>query len=231
MNHLKFTFTILISLVFSSLAMAAPEGAITTLTVQADDINKYVQYMKKNPETFKAIGSDVAGVCVTRAGNNYPGEMFVWNAFPSLEKALGMIEAYDPANPAPAFDRLRSVKYAAVFKPLKEFDLEPGFERLWRIKLNDEMAFTNKMTELEAAIRAAGNKVNLAVFAPVGGGIHETGMHHFRAIFKSGSEAGKVLDQFYAGASFSSIWIEAQQYVDEIVSETIEVCEVIYTAK
>ena len=56
-------------------------------------------------------------------------------------------------------------------------------------------------------------------------------MYHLRAIFKSGSDAGKVLDQFYDGASFSSIWMDAQTYVDEIVSETIEMSEIIYTAK
>ncbi len=232
MNYFRFKLTLpLFSLIFSGLVFGVPEGAITTLTVQSNDIKKYVSHMKNNPEIFEAVGSDVAGVCVTRSGNNYAGEMFVWNAFPSLEKALGMIEQYDPANPAPAYDDLRSVKYAAVYKPLKEFDLDPGFERLWRLKLNDEMAFASKMVELEAAIRKAGNEINLALFAPVGGGIHETGMYHFRAIFKSGTDAGKVLDQFYDGASFSPIWMDAQKYVDEIISETIEMCEIIYTAK
>ena len=67
--------------------------------------------MKSNPETFKALGADMAGVCVTRAGNSYPGEMFVWNAFSSLEDALSMLEAYDQYNPDPAYNRLRKVKY------------------------------------------------------------------------------------------------------------------------
>ena len=102
---------------------------------------------------------------------------------------------------------------------------------MWRIKLNDENAFAEKMVELEAGIRAAGHDVNLGVFAPVGGGVHETGMFHFRAVFKSGGEAGKVLDEFYSGASFGSAWADAQEYVDEIVSETVELCQVIYTAE
>ena len=78
--------------------------------------------------------------------------MFVWNAFSSLEDALSMLEAYDPYNPDPAYNRLRKVKYSAAFKPIKDFALEPGFERLWRIKLNDENAFAEKMVELEAGI-------------------------------------------------------------------------------
>ena len=87
------------------------------------------------------------------------------------------------------------------------------------------------MVELEKALQAAGHDVRLGVYAPVGGGVHETGMFHFRAIFNNGAEAGKALDGFYAGASFSTIWADAQEYVDGIVSETVELCQVIYTAK
>ena len=231
MNKIKLTLVVIFTFGFSSNMLAVPEGAFTTLMVQAKDTNRYIEYMKSNPDTFEALGADMAGVCVTRAGNSYPGEMFVWNAFSSLEDALGMLEAYDPYNPDPAYNRLRKVKYSAAFKPIKDFALEPGFERLWRIKLNDENAFAEKMVELEAGIRAAGHDVNLGVFAPVGGGVHETGMFHFRAIFNTGKEAGKALDGFYAGASYASIWAEAQEYVDEIVNETIEVCQVIYSAK
>ena len=231
MNKLKLSLAIIFTFGFSTSLMAVPEGAFSTLMVQAKDTNRYIEYMKNNPDTFKALGADVAGVCVTRAGNSYPGEMFVWNAFSSLEDALSMLEAYDPYNPDPAYNRLRKVKYSAAFKPIKAFELEPGFERLWRIKLNDENAFAEKMVELEAGIRAAGHDVNLGVFAPVGGGVHETGMFHFRAVFKTGGEAGKVLDEFYAGASFGSIWADAQVFVDEIVSETVELCQIIYTAE
>ena len=44
--------------------------------------------MKENTAAFKMIDSDIAGVCVVKTGNEYPGEMFVWNAFPSVEKAF-----------------------------------------------------------------------------------------------------------------------------------------------
>ena len=233
MNKMKLTLAVFFTFGFTVNLMAVPEGAFSTLMVQAKDVNKYIDYMKNNPETFEAIGASDAGVCVTRAGNNYPGEMFVWSAFPNLEGALAMVEAYDPFNPDPAYKRLRRVKYTSVFKPLKDNPILPQdtFERLWRIKLNDETAFTDKMIVLEEALQAAGHDVRLGVYAPVGGGVHETGMFHFRAIFNTGKEAGKALDGFYAGASYASIWAEAQEYVDEIVNETIEVCQVIYSAK
>ena len=233
MNKLKLTLAVIFTFGFSNNLLAVPEGAFTALWVQAKDVYKYIDHMKNNPETFEALGASDAGVCVTRAGNNYPGEMFVWSAFPNLEGALSMIETYDPFNPDPVYKRLRKAKYTSAFKPLKDNPILPQdtFERLWRIKLNDENAFTAKMVKLEKALQAAGHDVRLGVYAPVGGGVHETGMFHFRAIFNNGAEAGKALDGFYAGASFSTIWADAQEYVDGIVSETVELCQVIYTAK
>ena len=93
---------------------SAPEGSFTTLHVKAMDVAKYVDYMKKNTGPFKAIGSDVAGVCVTRSGNQYPGEMFVWNAFGSIEDAFIASQKYDPMTPNKQFEKLRKVKYAAT---------------------------------------------------------------------------------------------------------------------
>ena len=113
---------------------SAPEGSFTTLHVKAMDVAKYVDYMKKNTGPFKAIGSDVAGVCVTRSGNQYPGEMFVWNAFGSIEDAFIASQKYDPMTPNKQFEKLRKVKYAATWKPVKEFELRPGYERLESVR-------------------------------------------------------------------------------------------------
>jgi hypothetical protein len=45
----------------------------------------------------------------------------------------------------------------------------------------------------------------------------------------SAGELGRVVDDYFAGGSWSSIWDEAAQYVDNIVSDTIEHCQIIYT--
>ena len=208
-------------------ASAAPEAAFTTLMVQANDVEKYIDYMKKNTAPFEAIDSDVAGVCVTKSGNQYPGEMFVWNAFPSIEKAFAVSELYDPMNTTSAFEKLRSVKYSATFKPIKEFDLKPGYERLWRLKLNDWRAFAADMTILEKALQKAGHEMRLGVFYPLGGGNE---VFHLRAVTIDGAASGRVADDYFAGAEYGQIWDNAfAKYVDEIVSETIESCEIIYT--
>jgi hypothetical protein len=183
--------------------------------------------MKKNTAPFEAIDSDVAGVCVTKSGNQYPGEMFVWNAFPSIEKAFAVSELYDPMNTTSAFEKLRSVKYSATFKPIKEFDLKPGYERLWRLKLNDWRAFAADMTILEKALQKAGHEMRLGVFYPLGGGNE---VFHLRAVTIDGAASGRVADDYFAGAEYGQIWDNAfAKYVDEIVSETVESCEIIYT--
>ena len=205
---------------------SAPEGAFTTLHVKAMDVAKYVDFMKKNTQPFEAIGSDVAGVCVTRSGNQYPGEMFVWNAYGSIEDAFIASQKYDPMTTNKQFEKLRKVKYGVTWKPVKEFELRPGYERLWRLKLNDWRAFAKKMEELESALKASGHDMRLGVFYPLGGG---TEVFHLRAVTDTASQSGKVADEYFAGASYGKIWDSAFQYVDEIVSETVEECEIIYT--
>ena len=218
--------TVALMLIISMNIYAVPEGAFTTLHVQAKNIDKYIEMMKNNQAPFEAIGSDVAGVCITKTGHQYPGEMFVWNAFPSVEKAIEAADLYDPMKPAGPYKKMRKVKYSSTFKPLKEFKLQPGYERLWRLNLNDPMAYTQKMIELEDEIRAAGHDMNIGVFQPLGGGRE---VFHVRAVSQSAGELGKVIDEYFAGASWASIWNDSAQYVDEIVSDTIEHCQIIYT--
>ena len=92
--------------------------------------------------------------------------------------------------------------------------------------LNDPMAYTQKIVELEEAIRAAGHDMNIGVFQPLGGG---TEVFHVRAVSQTAGDLGKVIDEYYAGGSWAAIWNESAQYVDEIVSDTIEHCQIIYT--
>ena len=224
MKNFKFLSAFMLTISFNTFAV--PEGAFTTLHVKAKDVDKYIELMKKNVAPFIAIGSDLAGVCVTKTGHQYPGEMFVWNAFPSVEKAFAAADLYDPMKASGLYKNIRKVKYSSTFKPLKEFNLQPAYERLWRLNLNNPMAYTQKMIELEEAIRAAGHNMNIGVFQPLGGG---TEVFHVRAVSQSASELGKVVDDYFAGSSWSKIWDESAQYVDEIVSDTIEHCQIIYT--
>ena len=198
--------------------------------VQASDPDAYVAMMKENSAPFEALGSSVAGICMTKTGADYPGQMFVWNAFDSVEQAMAATDAYDPMKPLPEMAAMREVKYRVVFKPLKPFDLAPGSERLWRVNIAPQnlMPFVAKMTELEAALRSAGHDINVGVFQPLGGGAHET--IHLRAVSPSYGESGKVIDEAFAGAAWMSIWADAMALVDEVVTDNFERCQIIYVA-
>ena len=88
-----------------------------------------------------------------------------------------------------------------ILKPLEQFTLEPGSERLWRLNISSEnlQPFVNKITELETALRTAGHRVYLGVFRPIGGGMHDA--THLRAVSPSFGASGKIPDDAYAGTS------------------------------
>ena len=165
--------TIVTMLLFGNLAWAddhgsssAVEGAFTTLVVKANDMEKYIEVVKANTSIPKATGASAAGYCITRSGNDYPGQMFIWSAFNDLSEAMASITKYNPFQASEEFAPLREVQYTAVFKPLKEFKLDPGFERLWRIAVPAENlnAFVEAITEAESMLRSSGYDVNIGVF-------------------------------------------------------------------
>ena len=86
------------------------DGAFTTLMLAAPDIDKYVDTLKTNTSAFSATGATDAGVCITRSGNDYPGQMMVWSAFPSVEAALVGSLKYDPQLAPASFAQLREPK-------------------------------------------------------------------------------------------------------------------------
>ena len=216
-------------------SIAGPgEGAFNTIMVQADDTAKYVDYLKANTGLFKAVGATAAGVCITRSGNDYEGQMFVWSAYPDLASALHANTVYDPNNAPSALARLRTVKYGVSWKGLKSFRLDPGWERVLRIKVSTENlnAYVESLRELETAIINSGHEsFNMGLFGPFGGGVHESQTIMVRAISPTARESGQIADEYFAGASWGRIWEKSRALVDEVVSDTYEVCEQIYTAE
>ena len=210
------------------------EGAFNTIMVQADDTAKYVEYLRSNPGLFKGVGATAAGVCITRSGNDYEGQMFVWSAYPDLASALHANTVYDPNNAPSALAKLRTVKYGVSWKGLKSFRLDPGWERVLRIKVSTENlnAYVESLRELETAIINSGHEsFNMGLFGPFGGGVHESQTIMVRAISPTARESGQIADKYFAGASWGRIWEKSRALVDEVVSDTYEVCEQIYTSE
>ena len=113
MKNIKISLLILLSSIFSLNLIAVPEGGFSTLMVQAKDIDKYVDYLKNNIN-FENFGSEQAGYCKTRTGESYQGQMFIYNAFSSLEKAMALIENYDPTSANFDLAQLRTIKYLSL---------------------------------------------------------------------------------------------------------------------
>ena len=110
------------------------EGAFTTIMIQANDTEKYIAALESNTQIMENNGAIAGGYCVTKSGHAYPGQMMVWTGFNSISDAFVAAELYDAmAKPDKAFAKIREVKYAVTWKPLKPFKLDPGYERVMRV--------------------------------------------------------------------------------------------------
>tara|TARA_B100001113_G_scaffold352633_1_gene354568 strand:+ start:983 stop:1678 length:696 start_codon:yes stop_codon:yes gene_type:complete len=229
MNKILFIFILLMSVnTYANIDIKPEDGAFTTLNVSAKDIDRYVSFLKENNDAFRAIGSSDAGVCITRSGNDYPGELMVWNAFPSVEAAMvGSLE-YDPYEAGGQISKLRELKHSSIWKSLKSFRLEPGHEVVARIKVKQENinAFVNKMAELEKEIQSNGHPDFFnGVFVSIAGGF-ESQTLMVRSITSSASDQGKIADEYFDG-NYNS-FNEAMALSEGFVSEQIQECEQIY---
>jgi hypothetical protein len=158
----------------------------------------------------------------------------IWSAYPDLASALHANTVYDPNNAPAALAKLRTVKYGVSWKGLKSFRLDPGWERVLRIKVSPEnlSAYVEALRELETAIINSGHEsFNMGVFGPFGGGVHESQTIMVRSISPTASESGQIADEYFAGASWGRIWEKSRALVDKVVSDTYELCEQIYTAE
>jgi hypothetical protein len=157
--------------------------------------------------------------------------MMVWSAFPNVAAALSGSTMYDPQKAPRSFERLREVKYGVTWKPITPFRLEPGFERVQRIKVSAEnmQAFTAAIDNLEKAIQDAGyeNFYNGA-FVLIGGGDRDVGTVIVRSIVRDANAMGVLFDEFFEG---NASWADEYQTVTslgEVVSDNMEVCEQLY---
>ena len=210
------------------------DGAFITMMVQSDDPMAYISALKTNSGAFEATGTTHAGYCLTRSGHEHPGQMFIWNAYASLEDAMQAPLKYDPMlSPDAALSSLRRVKYGVTWKPIKPFKLAPGYERMIRVEVAPENIgrFVEGMVATETAVQKAGHDLNIGVFEGIGGGKHEANVLHMRAVFRTPADFGRVLDEYYAGAEFGAPWNEAFSHVSRVVSDYIQECEQIYAAQ
>ena len=229
MKKILFTFIILLSINLSADDHIKPEqGAFTSLYVSASDVDKYVSFLRKNSDAFKTIGSSDAGVCITRSGNQYPGRMMIWNAFPSVEAAMIGSLKYDPYKATGPISNLRNIKHSTIWKSLKSFKLDPGHEIVGRFKVKQEniSSFVKAMDSLEKEIQDNGHPDFFnGVFVSIAGGA-ESQTLKVRSITSSASDQGKIADEYFSGKYKS--FNDAIAFTEGFVDEQIQVCEQIY---
>ena len=206
-----------------------PEGGFQTFHVQAEDPYEYIEFLKENPEFLKAGGGDVAGYCMTVSGHDYPGGMFIWNGFSSLEDMMSGATNYNPYGAPTALKKMRTIKYSSFWKTMTPFELTPGFERVTRVSVKPEnvLAFLQSTQVLEAAMKAAGDDFQLAVFQPIGGG-PEGNTYMVRGFAKDGQTMGAIFDKGYSGsAPWGQAFANMQSLVDSFERDSIEQCEIL----
>ena len=209
-----------------------PKGAVQVMHIAAQDPQAYTDYLRANPELFKALGSLASGVCTTQMGQDYMGQMFVWNFYDSVQGAMEAITKYDPYKAPRKLTAMREIKYSGVFKPLKTFDLSPGFERLVRVRVEPQNvpAFVAAATQFEAETQAAGSNVQVAVFAPIAAGTQEVGLLNVRFIAASATDLGASVDAFLAAPVAPDSGYMKMVQLGEMVTDTIEVCQQVFSA-
>ncbi len=210
------------------------EGAFTTLMLASPDIDKYVDTLRSNTSAFAATGATDAGVCITRSGHEYDGQMMVWSAFTSVEAALAGSLNYDPQKAPASFAELREPKYGVTWKAAKPWRLDPGYERVQRVNVPSDklQEFVDAMTTLEEAIIEAGHSDFFnGVFIPIGGGTHEAQTVMVRSVTPDAASFGKLFDQYFDGeASWADEWLSLQAVGGTILSDNFEECEQTFSA-
>ena len=66
-------------------------------------------------------------------------------------------------------------------------------------------------------------------FQPFGGGYSEMD-YHVRGSHADSEDAGDIIDRAYSGAASTALYLKLLSLADEVVSDTYESCQIIYTA-
>lgn len=210
-------------------------GAFTTFIVAATDYEAYLETLKSTPGLFESVGPTAAGYCRTLTGQDFRGQMFIWNAYSDVTTALSEFSAYDPEKAPPAIASLREPKYSVAWKPLKAFEtLTPGFERVQRVKVSPKnmKAFIQGLIKIEKAIQDAGyGSFQNALFVAMGGGVNEVDTYTLRSVTPDAEAHGKIIDDYFSGASWGSAWPAVAALIDEVQSDNFEECGMLYTAE
>ena len=211
------------------------DGAATTLVVATSDFDAYLTAVKSSDGLFEESGALAAGYCRTMAGQDYQGQMMIWNFYEDVSAALVGSSQYDPSKAPASLAKLREVKYGTVWKPLKAIaNLSSNYERVLRIKVSPENVkpLIDALIYMESEVQKAGFKsFQNGLFRPIGSGSKEVGTLTLRYLASDAETHGKIIDDYYSGGAWVPSGLKVGGLIDEVQSDSFEQCEVLYMAK
>ena len=230
---------LLVMLVLSSFIFtqnAPGDGAFSTFHVKAENPTEYANYLKENSQLLGNQNPVAAGTCITRSGSRYTGEMFVWQAFTSMEEAMENTTAYDPYSAPFALKQMRTPLYSSFWKPLKSFNIRPkSFERVNRVIVQPEnlLEYIQVATMFEQELQKSNPGFVMGIFQPLGGGAEEAVANQYmvRGLTDTPGEHGKFADDFFAGNVTWAAMYQKLLSLGTIIDDSYDECEILYTAE
>ena len=227
---------ILLFIVFSSTQSSAiqnslPRGAGLLINVQTDDLDRYISELTKNALILRQENVVAGGYCIVKTGNNYSGEVSVWQYFTSMSDLMRTVDNSDPVNNADLnFEKMRDVKYISIWKDMKEVNIKPGFEMVekWKVPGEKLEEFVKAVTSLESSLKdLSGVEFEMTAAFNVGSGVKETDLVMTRWITPNGETMGKLLDLVYNSVGYLPEYNNLISLAEKVNSQ-LEECTAVY---
>ena len=157
------------------------EGGLSVITINTDDADEYVTWLKDNTPLFaNAWGDNVAssGICSPISGGEQEGNHYVWNLGPTLAATMSSIPGND-ADTARAIRKIskkRSVERRDIYEVLKQTSqVSTAGQMTAQYNLLSTPSNANDYVEAVKAMEAAAAEngfadVEIAVFSASGAG-------------------------------------------------------------
>ena len=210
-------------------------GAMTTINLIAKNPSAYIAQLKSNTDMMSASGTLLAGACIAVSGNELPGEMQVFNFYPSMEAAFAGYEI-----------QLSNAEMQEFISDLDDFRVLKGWEtsrvvmayegelhdtfatRTLSIDTDSPQTYLEAVANLKEAYHTNGYEdISLDVYQPIGAGTDPSD-YQVVAVAPNLARLGAMFDALYSTAwaqeAFSGVAASRSAYV----SDKIYKCESVY---
>ena len=210
-------------------------GAMTTINLIAENPSSYIAQLKSNTDMVSASGTLLAGACIAVSGNEMPGEMQVFNFYPSMEAAfagyeiqLSNAEMQDFISDLDDFRELKGWETSRVVMAYEGELLDTFATRTLSIDTDNPQAYLEALAGLKEAYHANGYEdTSIDVYQPIGSGSNPSD-YQAVAVAPNLARLGAMFDALYsadwAQEAFSRVAASRSAYVTDKIYQ----CESVY---